>query len=398
MLLALILPQLTTHAQEIQHVVVVVGDRMPNGLSRPKQLVAITQNSSTNIADVSHAKFFGEDGSTLAFLTAALSEKTNEPAWHLLIIDSLKSTIIANSLITSDSSFTQEMMMTPLSRLLVVDSNISEVCFPTFDFQHLDSFGFVNANWKTGTAQTHQNPYDILKLSDDFVPIPMGFAISFLDKTKQTSKLTAALFNITTQGMRLVPLPDVYGKSFGFRQIIFLPTVGLIEYSQESVSYSTNAVPTTNLVNTTETPVTVVRRNVVEHVQPAFFRLTDVALSTNLVSSAAIPTSNVNSEIVVRPVDGKPCLIWGENSDPKSRFGVISDIVIFDWNSKRELLRKSLETSTSSFQPNADGSKIYFIDLKDGKINCLDVKSQTIARFSDEPVPNPASSTIVAAY
>jgi len=135
MLLALILPQLTTHAQEIQHVVVVVGDRMPNGLSRPKQLVAITQNSSTNIADVSHAKFFGEDGSTLAFLTAALSEKTNEPAWHLLIIDSLKSTIIANSLITSDSSFTPEMMMTPLSRLLVVDSNISEVCFPTFDFQ-----------------------------------------------------------------------------------------------------------------------------------------------------------------------------------------------------------------------------------------------------------------------
>ena len=412
--LAPLLPQFLIYAQDVPHVVIIVGDQMPNGFSRPKQLVVITPNNSTNIADVSHALFFGEDGSTLAFLKRQFLDKQSAPGWHLMVINSLTSILIADSQITSESNFTPEMMMTPLSQLLVVDSKNSEVYFPLFDFQNPHSFSFAEANWKTGIVRTHKKPYEALQLAQEFIPIPSGFAMTYLDTKQNTPQMTAALIDTATQKLRLVPLPDVYGKSFGIRQIFFLPTVGLIEYCQESVFRSTNAVFLTNTMSSASGPATpdtrlsaystlpvpVVRTNniIVEHTQPALFQLTDVTPSTNSVSSTAIPTSNVNSEIFVRAVDGKPCLIWGENSDSKSRFGVVSEIVIFDWNSKHELLRKSLETRTSTFQPNADGSKIYFLDSKDGKIKYYDVGSQTITPFSDEPVPNPADSQIVAAY
>jgi hypothetical protein len=356
--LTIILSQTLAYTQGISHVLVIVGaNPTAPGFSRPQQLVAVTQNSHTNIADLSGALIFGKDDSTLSLLMPVNALKQ----WRLLAIDRSTAAIIADIKL---SDVMAALRIQPVVQLMVIESEDSVVYFPTFDLSDPHSFGFAEANWKTAQVQIHSHPYENLNLPSEFLSIPSGFAIRFMDSTKSPPKSTVALFNNSGQKLRLLPLTDKYGENSGTSQVVFVPTIGLIEYRNGGL-----------------------------------FCLTDASLSTNSTSQERIPISDVNSEILVRTIDGKPCLIWGEEkSGSSSRYGIISEIVIFDLNSKRELLRKPLGTSTATFQPNGSGSKIYFVDLKDGKIRFLDTGTQIIAPFSDEPIQNPAGAVILDAY
>jgi hypothetical protein len=360
--------------------------------------MTITENSHAGIADLSGARIFGEDGSILAFLDVANAPAPDD-SWHfkcsLLIIDTMASVIITN---LDLNGIVPVPMRAPLGQYMAVDAKNSEAYIPTFDHQAPNSFGFAEANWKTRMLQIHTNSYKDLSLPYAVITIPSGFGMSFLDHKEDTPRLTAALFDAATQTHRLVPLIYTYGKSSGIGQMLFLPTVGLIQYSLDVITRSTNAALSANLASPNRTRVPTAGMEIAEHRHPALFQLTDSALSTNGLIPAEIPVSAIASEIFARTSDGKPCLVWGEKADPESQDSAVSDIVIFDWNSKRELLRKDIGTSTTTFQPSADGSRVYFLDSKDGMIKFLDVKSRNINPFSAEPVPNPAGATIVAAY
>jgi len=344
------------------HVAMVVDTEPPvAGFIHTRRLVSVTQSDHKNIADLNSKLLVGGDRSTLSFLELA---DTNMPTdWRLLTLDRASSTLLADTLL---HNVTPAPRIQTVECLMAVESNQTKVYFPTIDFKG-HRFGFAGADWNTGEVQV-RTPYEGMGNVSEFIPLPKGFAIRFSDSSKPFPQPTVALFDAMGQGMRLVPLAEKYSDSSKISQLIFLPTVGLVEYRNGDL-----------------------------------FRLTGALLSTNStgperVVAPNLPDLHVNSTIFARIYEGKPCLFWGEdNVAAQPEFGFNSEIVVFDWNSKRVLLRKSLGTSAATFQPD-DGSRIYFLDPQNGKTMLLEVAAQKITTFSDEPVRHPDHAVIVDAY
>lgn len=273
------------------------------------------------------------DDSTLALVDSS----TN--GHRLLVIDRQTSAIIANTTITGVTPGARKQ---PVENLVAVQSKNFAVYFPTYDDQH--GFGFAEVNWKTGKAR--QFPPVTKGVGDtvDLISLPSGFAVSGF-------RNSIALFDAVTQKQILILKEKGDDYSWQYRRMYFVPTIGLMEYYQG------------------------------EHLQ-----LTDTNLSAATVNPKRFPSSEVKSKIFVRTIHQKPCLIWGENKEPKipqTPQTTITEIVIFDLESKKEVLRKPLGGSFLEYiQPNQTGTRIYFIKQQTGEIFCLDRESQAISSFA----------------
>jgi hypothetical protein len=118
------------------------------------------------------------------------------------------------------------------------------------------------------------------------------------------------------------------------------------------------------------------------------YRVTEKDYSTLLRKPKGFPDLAVNIDPhhrrQARTINGRPCLIWGENQPGVSADAwSISQIVIFDLKSQKVLLRKPLGGDFSGeFLPDAAGKRVYFTDTKGMEIFCVDVKSAAITSFA----------------
>jgi hypothetical protein len=118
----------------------------------------------------------------------------------------------------------------------------------------------------------------------------------------------------------------------------------------------------------------------------AFTRLTDRDFLTPYPNPLEFPSSEIdrNGKIVARTIDGRPYLIWGEYKAKATAQGSLtSEIVFFDLESQKEMLRKPLGTDVlTAFVSDPTGSRIYFIDPKTGDVLCFRRKSEEVTSFA----------------
>ena len=338
--LTVLLSLTSSHATSAPYVLIVAPQDIPEPGAGNRQLVKISPEGRIKIADVSYATLFGMDDSTLAFVNSFTNEN------RLLVIDRQSPKIISNTTITEVMPNRRHQSV---ENLVAVQSKNSAVYFPIFDYGGHHGFGFAEVNWKTGRVR--QFPAAPPKGFGDtlnLISLPSGFAVSSFGNM-------ISLFHTETK-KQILKLPEK-GDDYSWitRRMYYAPTIGLMEYYQG------------------------------EHLQ-----LTDTNLSAITLNPERFPSSEVKSKIFVRTIHRKPCLVWGENKAPKipqTSQTTVTDLVFYDVESKKEMLRKSLGGSFSEYiLPNQIGTRVYFIRQQTGEICCLDRESQTISPFAKSGV------------
>ncbi len=334
--LTVFLPLTSRGAPRGQHVLLVAPQDITRSGIGARQLVNFSPEGRTNIADISTHTLFGTDDSTVVLVDS--STKAN----RLLVIDRESLKVIAN---TAINGVRPDLRMQSIEEFVAVHSKNFTAYFPTFDYEGHRGFGFAEVNWKTGKVR--QFPASSLEGIGDpvhLISLPSGFAVSGFGNT-------IGLFDAGTRSQVLLVHEKGDDYSWITRRMYYAPKTGLMEYYDG------------------------------QHLQ-----LTDTRLSPVTANPERFPGPEAKSKIFVRTMHGNPCLIWGENEEPKNPAMLpttISEIVIFDLDTKKEVLRRPLGGSFSQYiQPNESGSRIYFIDQQTGEIFCLDAESQTIRAFA----------------
>jgi hypothetical protein len=110
--------------------------------------------------------------------------------------------------------------------------------------------------------------------------------------------------------------------------------------------------------------------------------------STKVESSAVaiFPSSIMQLISFSRPaphiVNGEPCLIWGETTDANSSSS-ISDIVVFDVKTNKEILRKALKRGFSShYLVDSTARHIYFLNHEEKEFWSLNIQTGEMSPFA----------------
>jgi hypothetical protein len=329
-------PLTLSHAATTPYVLIVA----PQDTARPgvgnRQLVKFSAEGRRVIADQSgYTTMFGMDDSTLVLVNSFTNEN------RLLVVDRQSLKIVSDRTLTGVSP---GQRMQSVEELIAVHSKSSTVYLQTLDDKGHRGFGFAEVNWKTGKVR--QFPESSPREFGDIVhliSLPAGFAVS-------NFRNSITLFDATTQKhLKLQEQGDDY--SWMKRRMYYVPTIGLMEYYEG------------------------------EHRQ-----LTDTNLSEVPVNPQRFPGPEVQSKIFVRNINGKPCLIWGENKEPdptRNYQTTVTEIVFYDLESKKEVWRKALGGNFSEYiQPNQTGTRVYVIAPQTGEIFCLNRESQTMSSFA----------------
>ena len=324
-------------ASAAPHLLLISAARKPvNGKPGARQALEVSNSGFKKIVELSPRVLFGKDTSTVVILDFEEASKQST----LSAIDRVETKIVARARL---GQIPVVKRMRSIEQLLAVRSQDYNVYVPVFDPEK--SFDWIEANWKTSSVRTNPNPYKGLNNIQALFSIDPGFAIFFADSLERPMrKPTLALFDLKSKSSQFLRLPSDQPENRD--QVCALPTIGLLFYHHAGL-----------------------------------YLVTDEYLS-GLNASERIPISSVESEIYPCLIDGHPTLVWGENKELASTYGLISELVIYDWTTRREVLRKSLGASTFTFMPNHDGTRIYFLDNKKKQIKFLNSKSQTIETFA----------------
>jgi hypothetical protein len=312
----------------------------PAGTNAPGKLVSISANGRREIAELSGHVLFGSDAETVAFLqTPFVGSRSGS---RLLVVDRKTFAVIADQNVTG---FVPDNMIATDASMLAVHSKESIVYIPVFDGH---DFGVVEANWKTAAIRVLNMPfaggarrYEMAPLH----PVPSGILVergpfyTLFDPMTQTAVLDLQ----SPIGPDLHPTSGYYA----------VPGFGLVESSDG-----------------------------------IFSRITREDFRTLIPNPKGFPNLETNrlrrSWRLGWIIEGKPCLIWGENEDGLQPQNLtISRIAVFDLESKSIMLRKSLGGDFSSaFLPDAAGENIYFLNPQTGEIICLNLKTEKPSSFA----------------
>jgi hypothetical protein len=276
--------------------------------------------------------WYGVDDDSAVFLGLDGSPKGKGD--HLLVIDRKSMTVVMDKIFPEVHSWP---LKRDIANDLAVCSKNSTVYFHSVDAP--TSFSYSAINWKTGQAHLILPSKGRAIYGSTYIARPEGF-VSVGDNRR------IAIYTETTRTE--VPMPDEDNgyNSFVNRRVYYVPTIGLMEYYKGM------------------------------HRQ-----FTDASLSTNVTKPLEFPSTPMTSGVFVRQLDEKPYLIWGESTDTNLQSMPptgMNEIVIFDPVAKKEILRRHLGNTFSDFEPNQDGTKIYFVKRETGEIFCFDRKTQTI--------------------
>lgn len=308
------------------------------GTNASSQLLSISPDGIKEISDVHGQLLYGSDDNVLAIVEPWGSTNGN----RVLVVDRKNSTIIADKYVRG---FRPVLMKIGNVERLAVRSKESTVYVPVVE---RPTFDVAEVNWNSGTIRKPSVPvtdganlWEITALYS----VPPGIVVergpyfTIFNPTTDTAVLVT-----NNAGADLRPT----GRYYAF------PGFGLVQsVRSEEVLY---------------------------HVMEKDFS-TVVALPRSVNFPASITNLIKYSKPLTRTIKGSPCLIWGEIEGDNS-LERVSQIVVYDLEAKRELLRKSLSPDfSSSFLPDETGENIYFFNTKTNEIFCLDVESQTMNLF-----------------
>lgn len=318
----------------------------PSSTNASRMLVGVSADGSKEIAKLSGAVLDGVDEETLAFLQTPSNASRNES--RLLVLNRKTLAVITDrNLKNFQNDFRPNMLKTLDAGVLAVRSEDSAVYVPLFDGR---SFAVAEVNWKTGEIRPLSVPvsegaerWEITALYS----LPPGIAVergpyfTVFDPANDTTLL--AINNAGSDGR---PTGNYYP----------FPGFGLVQSIRA---------------------------------EDMLYHITQKDFSTMIPSHTGVryPDSIVNLIKFSRPfprvIGSKPCLIWGETQAGAPNFS-ISQIVVFDLEAKRELLRKSLGAGFSSgYLTDSTGQNIYFINSQAGEIFRLNLDSQKLSSFAE---------------
>lgn len=317
-----------------------------SGTNASRMLVNISPDGIKKIAELSRAVLYGMDDDTMAFLQMASNASRNPN--RLLVVNRKTSAIIADrNLKNFQDGFYPVMWKVGDTGLLAVRSEDSTVYIPLFNGH---SFTVAEANWKTGETRPLSAPtakgaerWEITALYS----VPPGIVVQrgpYFTLFDPANGATVLALN--NAGPDLRPTGNYYA----------FPGFGLVQ-----------SIRATDML----------------------YHITQKDFSTMISSSVGVnyPDSIKNlikfSRPIPRTIGDKPCLIWGE-TQAGAPYDSISQIVIFDLETRRELLRKSLRAGFSaSFLTDSAGQNIYFINSQATEIFCLNLESQKLNSFAE---------------
>ena len=318
----------------------------PSGTNASRTLVGISADGTEEIAELSGAVLYGMDEETMVFLQTPSKASKNES--RLLVLNRKTSAILADRNVKAfQNGFRPDMMKILDAGMLAVRSEDSTIYVPLFNGR---SFAVAELNWKTGEARPLSVPvangaerWEITALYS----LPPGIAVergpyfTVFDPAKNTTLLA-----INNAGSDLRPTGNYYP----------FPGFGLVQSIRA---------------------------------EDKLYHITEKDFSTMIPSHTGVsyPNSITNLIKFCRPIPrsigGKPCLIWGETQAGAPNFS-ISQIVVFDLEAKKELLRKSLGAGFSSgFLTDSTGQNIYLINSQAGEIFRLNLDSQKLSSFAE---------------
>jgi hypothetical protein len=317
----------------------VLAIAVSSGPAAAREILSISADGIREIAELKGQVLYGTDRETAAFLqTPADGQKKSS---RLLIINRKTSAIVTDK--TVDGLNPVMMKALDVNRL-AVRTRTSTVYVPLME---LPIVSVTEANWETGATRRipvpsapEAGPY-LTALYD----VPSGVAIEregrldVVDPEKESPVLALK--------------GDVGANGRSSSRYYSVPGFG-----------------------------------VVKSASGMFSRVTEKDFLTLVQNPEEFPTQDQNREIhsprLGWIIEDKPCLIWGENeAGVTSPNRTISRIAIFDLQSRKIMLRKSLgDNFRPDLLPDAAGENIYFLDLKEEEIFCLNVKSQKISSFA----------------
>ena len=311
-------------------------------------LASWSADGGKEIATFNNQVWYGADEDSAAFLQLKSQTET-----RLLVVDRKTLAVVADKTL---EGFGAWPLHRNVAESLAVRSKDSVVYFNGFDPQR--SFGFTEANWKTGEAHPiPSTPHPSVIYTDALIALPAGFAWVGPGRT-------VVLYDEASR-RELPPAADPAGYDRNqARQVYYVPTLGLMEYYMGS------------------------------HRQ-----LTDASFRPAGPQAQTFPSTEMITRVFVRNTQGRPFLIWGENKDADAgRYPEkgVKEIVIVDAASGKVVLRKPLGGDFSrSIQPNPDGTKIYLFQPETGEIFCLDRDTETISPFArTQPDPKTAPRSV----
>lgn len=323
-----------------------ISSPAPSGTNASRMLVSVSPDGIKKIAELSRAVLYGMDDETVAILQMSSNASRNPN--RLLVVNRKTSAIIADrNLNNFQNGFHPVVMKLLDADCLAVRSEVSTVYIQLFNGR---SFAVAEVNWKTG---------EIRPLS---VPTAKG----------------AERWEITA----LYSLPPGIAVERGPYFTIFDPANGATVLALNNAG--SNLRPTGNYY---AFPGFGLVQSI--RAEDMLYHITQKDFSTMIPSPVGVsyPDSIKNlikfSRPIPRTIGGKPCLIWGETQAGAPYFS-ISQIVVFDLEAKRELLRKSLGAGFSSgFLTDSTGQNIYFINSQAREIFRLNLASQKLNSFTD---------------
>lgn len=313
-----------------------------SGIDASPKLANISSDGIREISNMSGQWLYGMDEDVVVFVETHGSGSGK----RLLVVDRKTSAIIAEKNV---QGIHPVLMKVGNVERLGVRSKEFTVYIPVFDGH---SFDVVEVNWRTGV--TRRLPVSFAEGAKRWeitalYSIPPGIAIErgpFLTIFDPTTNINVLTLN--NAGSDLRPTGNYYA----------FPGFGLVQ--------SVKA-------------------------KDMLYQITEKDFTTMIPSPAGVsyPDSITNLIKYSRPITwtirGKPCLIWGETEagmNPQDRN--ISEIVVFDLESKKIMLRKALGPDfLPEFLTDPTGRNIYFINSQAGEIFRLNLESQKISRFAN---------------
>ena len=315
----------------------------PSSTNTSQMLAGISPDGIKEIAELSGTVSYGMDEETMAFLQTPSSVSRNP---SLLVVNRRTSNIIAEKKLKDFQNGFYPVIWKVGVGFLTVRSKGSTAYIPLFNGH---SFAVAEVNWNTGEIRPLPLPttkgaerWEITALYS----VPPGIAVergpylTIFDPAKDATVLA-----LDNAGSNLRPTGNYYA----------FPGFGLVQSIRT---------------------------------QDMLYHITQKDFSTMIPSPTGVsyPDSIKNLIAYSRPtpciIGGKPCLIWGETQAGAPR-NSISQIVVFDLQAQKELLRKSLGAGfLSGFLTDSAGQNIYFINSRAREIFRLNLDSQKINSFA----------------
>jgi hypothetical protein len=248
------------------------GDNAPKllviaqrGSNSPATRVLIC--SATGVGEITEFKYqlwYGADDDSVAFL--GIDGGSEGKGDHLLVIDRKTMSVVTDKPFPQVHSWPLKVS---IANDLAVCSKDSTVYFHSVDAQ--TGFSYSAIDWKTSQSHLVLPSKGRAIYGQTFIARPEGFV-------SVGSNRSIALYSETTRTEIPMPGEDNGYNSFVNRQVYYLPTVGLMECYKG------------------------VHR-----------QFTDASLSIKVSRPLVFPSAAMASQVFER--NGRPYLIWGENTD-----------------------------------------------------------------------------------